>query len=79
MIYSFEEFSIDVNMGREIEFFYNKTMYFITHNKDECILLNTLDKSSQHFINPEYMLKNAKIASKYLWELWDDIKIEYIY
>lgn len=78
-MYAFEEFSVDVKMGREVELIYNQIMYFITHDKEECILFNTLDKSSQRFIDSDDMLKNAKIESTYLWELWNDVKIQYIY
>lgn len=80
MEYSFDEFIKDVKMGREIEFIYNKTMYFVTHdNKREWLLIKTDDKTSQCFDCSESFIKNAKIGSQYLVELWDEVKLDTVY
>lgn len=76
---NFEEFIENVNMGREIEFIYINTMYFITHNKRKWRLIKVDDKSSQWFDSPNELIKKAKINSKHLWEIWDFVDIDTIY
>jgi len=77
--YLFNEFVKDVKMGREIEFTYNKNMYFVTHNKRGWLLIKTDDRTSQCFDCSESLIKNAKIGSEYLIELWDEIKLDTVY
>lgn len=79
MNYSFEEFTEDVNMGREIEFFYKNIMFFITYDSRGWLLIKTDNKATQYFLSADDLLTSATIDSQNLIDLWNEIKIESVY
>lgn len=77
--YSYEELIDDLTIGHEIEFFYNNEKYSISNNDRGWYLTKFNSDEYQTFNNADDLLKNAKIDSKPLIEIWELIKVETIY
>lgn len=74
-----KEFINAIKTNREIEFNYNGANYFKSCSDKGYYIYNSKDNSYQYFKTPEELLEKSKLEGKFLNELWDKIKIQFIY
>lgn len=74
MRYTYEELIEDLEMGMEVEFFYNQRRYSISHNTKGWYLSQYGEERYQTFHDYEELLENAVIESKKLDEIWHEVR-----
>ena len=79
MDYSYEELKRDLKVGHEVEFYYQNHKYSISNNKDGWYLTKYFDENDQSFKTSQELLKNGRIDSKTLEEIWNEVKVETIF
>jgi len=80
LVYSFEELKADLDIGHEVEFYYQEDRYSISCNKEGWYLTKFYDSEShQAFKTHEELLESGTIKSKNLKEIWNQVKINIIF
>lgn len=80
MDYSYKELEEDLSMGHEIEFIYKGEKYSITQAHNGWNFMKFYDyETIQVFQDEQDLLRNAKIGSDYLKDIWNDVKVTTVY
>jgi len=75
MNYCYEELVEDLSRGHEIEFSYHGEKYSISRNKDGWYLTKYNDENAQQtFKESDELLKKAKIGSKNIYLIWNEVE-----
>lgn len=78
--YSFEQLEEDLGLGHEIEFIYQGEKYSITQTDNGWNIMKFYDYDTlQVFNNEKDLLKNARIKSKQLKDIWEDVEVTTIF
>lgn len=76
MEYTYDQFVSDLRVGEEIEFIYKKEIYSISNNGYKWFINLYGDLNYQTFANADELLKEVRINSKSLEELWSNISLD---
>lgn len=74
MLYD-EFFDMIVNLGEELNFYYNDIEYWISHDGEMSFLTDATNKVSQEFKTPEQLFENGRIEEKRIKDIWNDVKM----
>lgn len=72
----YDQFVSDLRVGEEIEFIYKKERYSISNNGYKWFFNLYGDLNYQTFASVDELLKEVKINSKSLEELWSNISLD---
>ncbi|GAA0352354.1 hypothetical protein [Bacillus horti] len=79
MKYTFEELVKDLEMGHEVEFWFEDNKYSISHNENGWFFKKFGDEFFQTYTDPSSLLAKVKVDSKSLKEIWNEVKIESVF
>lgn len=79
MNYSFQELTKDLEMGHEVEFWFQNNKYSISHDKNGWYFTKFGDELYQTFTDHSLLLKNAKVGAKTIKNIWNEVKVESIF
>lgn len=78
--YTFEQLEEDLGLGHEIEFVYQGEKYSITQTDKGWNIMKFYDyETLQIFHNVMDLLKDARIKSKQLKDIWVDVEVTTIF
>ncbi|OXM13371.1 hypothetical protein [Paenibacillus herberti] len=77
--YSFEELANDLKIGHEVEFSFQGDQYSISHNKSEWHFTKFGDDKFETYPNCISLLKDARINSKSIENIWDEVEVNSIF
>ena len=63
-----------INKGRELEFIYNGTEYFISRSESQSYVSLWCGKEEQCFASVEELIENSKIGQQKLKDVWMDVE-----
>ncbi|EHV0132278.1 hypothetical protein [Vagococcus fluvialis] len=69
-----EFFDMIVNIGEELNFYYNDVEYWISYGENH-YLTDATNKISQEFKTPEQLFENGRIEGKSIKDIWNDVKM----
>jgi len=78
-MYSYDEFTEDLNLGHEIEFVLNDTHFLISYNESGWYCIKENEESQIKYESVEQLLNEFKINDKTLKSLWGNIIVSDIF
>lgn len=78
-MYSYDEFTEDLNCGHEIEFVLNDTHFLISYNESGWYCIKENEESQIKYESVEQLLNEFKINDKTLKSLWGNIIVSDIF
>ncbi|RAW09580.1 MULTISPECIES: hypothetical protein [Paenibacillus] len=78
-MYSYDEFTEDLNRGHEIEFDLNDTHFLISYNESGWYCIKENEESQIKYESVEQLLNEFKINDKTLKSLWGNIIVSDIF